>query len=128
MSGFSHGIHQGGVSISDIVEGNSSVHAWCTHTVKRAIIHTVKRATHTVKRASIHQARTKEQSMVGYGVSNLYVCVQYLANASETRRPTSCLMILPKPIKATDAGPDEAFTKLYKTVHKKMAKLEHIPH
>lgn len=49
--------------------------------------------------------------------------VQHLANASQTRRPTSCLMVLPKPVKAGDA-PDEDVEALYKEVKGKMSKLD----
>ena len=49
--------------------------------------------------------------------------MQHLANASQTRRPTSCLMVLPKPVKAGD-DPDEEVTKMYKEVRGKMSKLE----
>ena len=49
--------------------------------------------------------------------------MQHLANASQTRRPTSCLMVLPKPVKAGDA-PDEEVVTMYKEVKGKMSKLE----
>lgn len=53
--------------------------------------------------------------------------MQYLANASETRRPTSCLMVLPKPLKPAGSEPDESFSSLYKKVEKKLLKLETMP-
>lgn len=53
--------------------------------------------------------------------------LQDLANAGQTKRPTSCLLILPKPVKPGPPGSvdeDEAeVTALYDDVHSRVAKL-----
>jgi hypothetical protein len=53
--------------------------------------------------------------------------MQHLANASQTKRPTSCLMVLPKPLKPTDGEADADMKDLYEKVEGKMKKLEYMP-
>jgi hypothetical protein len=52
--------------------------------------------------------------------------LQDLASAGQTKRPTSCLLILPKPAKASDAEADEDLKGLFEEVHAKVKKLETI--
>ena len=52
-------------------------------------------------------------------------CMQDLANAGQTKRPTSCLMVMEKPLKATEEE-DEDITTLYTEVSGKLQKLEYL--
>ena len=51
--------------------------------------------------------------------------MQDLASAGQTKRPTSCLMVLEKPLKAGEAE-DEELAALYKEVAGKMKKIEYL--
>ena len=52
--------------------------------------------------------------------------MQALGAAALTKRPTSCMLVLPKPIKGTGADDAEAkeFAELYESVRAKIAAVE----